>query len=496
MPSYHDNEIQHIIRSLGSEKAKAQAERIANELNTSEEKKYFIRNIREIDDPTTFFEILSRTGAIISFVCDGIVVSPGKTSEIKLHPKAYNTIGKCTGKITEIERNRIPIELLAVYKKYIKKMKTEEQKKNFNNELKNILNQPSENHVEAVIHLLHGEQYSGFGLNNITRTEIETIMKEGLKEVLSKSIQISNLPNDIKETFNHFSELKTQKLRKLLANEDHKKLKELQRKCEVHRKEYFFKINVAHARDISYIKESNRLEIELCGGKNLEEWECEKKRLDSQFVMREISGNIYNKQSQEVDEKIKQAKEFRKYKIVMDIQVLSGEGSDRNIRNMFEKVYPNTNRSDLNSIQQRINENSVFQEVKHCIAQYTKDISIFWGAQMERFTYAIHTEQIQNIFQSVFKAHIFDIMVNNRALFKNMNIEEYDRFSRVFREYKDLPTIEILKVVKQLASDTEFLPSSDILNSADIASMLVAIAVYMVSFLVSTSCLFSNIIWL
>ncbi|KAE9547847.1 hypothetical protein FO519_008941, partial [Halicephalobus sp. NKZ332] len=319
-------DINQIINSLTSDEARTQAKEMANEYKELDEKICFIKNIRQIKKRNTFFELIKKTRATVHFVDDGMVISSGKLSEIKLHPKAYNQIGDFTGKIKEIKKNKTAIELLAVYDKCRKKTK---DKKAFKDKLRQILDESSEKHLQAAFMLLNDEEYKNC---NFEKVDIENIVTEGLKNTLYKAIQVPKMPENIQSDFGKFCDLQVKEIKGQLTKED-PGLIELRNICEVHRKEYFFNSITEHATHILYMEESDKLERELGRGKNLEEWKSEKAKLDSKFKNDEVNEEVYNQMSREIEQKIKEAEEVRRFKLVMDKLVLSGEGSNERISN-------------------------------------------------------------------------------------------------------------------------------------------------------------------
>ncbi|KAE9547722.1 hypothetical protein FO519_009066, partial [Halicephalobus sp. NKZ332] len=240
--------------------------------------------------------------------------------------------------------------------------------------------------------------------------------------------------------------------------------------CEVHRKEYFFKSITDHATDTLYMEESDKLERELGGGKNLEEWKSEKAELDSEFKKRKITEETYSKKCEEIEQKIKEAEEVRRFKLIIDKMVLSGEGK---ISNRLKKIH--SDKDKIEKIEQQINGRMEFQQAKDATAQFARDINIFSSGQIERFTYAAYKKYVNNILQKVCENDNLSVSgIRNETIFKNMSIEDYDRLSRVLREYES-DGIDLLKGAIKLVKNPEFAPSEDVVTSYDIACLTEAI---------------------
>ncbi|KAE9546805.1 hypothetical protein FO519_009983, partial [Halicephalobus sp. NKZ332] len=193
-----------------------------------------------------FFELIKKTRATVQFTGDGMVVSPGKLSEIKLHPRAYNQIGDFTAKIEEIKKSLASIEIQAIAKEYFPS--TGLLGLNRCGKLNPIIGKSGEERVELLKGILQNDS------KNFDIDEIQKAIDTELREALSKAIPIAprmlpSAKNDLEE----FRGLKLQELTGTLSEEDKQRTTELEANCEKHKKEYFFKSSADYANEDSYI---------------------------------------------------------------------------------------------------------------------------------------------------------------------------------------------------------------------------------------------------
>ncbi|KAE9548231.1 hypothetical protein FO519_008556, partial [Halicephalobus sp. NKZ332] len=436
--------VKNIMDSLKSERAKNQAEEMASEYKTMDEKAYFIRNVRQVDDPTMFFEAISKSEATVRCTADGLVVSPECASEIKLHARAYNQIGDYTGKIEEIKKDQIR----AVSDKYSEQIPSDQQGE-FKKDLENIASKDIKERPEA-IKKLFTEKY---GIDNVNTNEVQNTMNVRVDKALSEKIKIpEEMSDDAKTDLDNLRKLKAQELKGVEMDENNRReIAELETKCEAHRKEHFFKTSAKHANDVPYMEESNRIERELGGGKNLEEWKAERANPNSVYSTEDIEGGI------------RKAQTARDCKLTMDRKIL-----------VEKESYPNIN-GELEKIKWTEDQIKAFKEIQDSAVEFARKIDTFTNAQNERLCYTVHTKHVTSILQNAYETNdLSSITINGKKPFEKMSIGGFDRLNRVLREYKEEGT-DLLKGAMKLATDPNFIPSSDVSTSSDFASLAEAI---------------------
>ena len=58
---------------------------VENQVKTSDEKAYMIRNLIQIENPTNFFELIKKTRTTVGFTADGLVIN----DKIDISPHQY-----------------------------------------------------------------------------------------------------------------------------------------------------------------------------------------------------------------------------------------------------------------------------------------------------------------------------------------------------------------------------------------------------------------------
>ncbi|KAE9548406.1 hypothetical protein FO519_008387 [Halicephalobus sp. NKZ332] len=465
----HVKVIDDIMNTLHSSEAKTKFEEILREQKTLDDIVYFIRNVRQIKNPTMFFEIIKKTEATVHFAADGLVVSPNSISEIKIHPKAYNQIGKYTGKIEEIRKDKAGTEIRAVIEKYFRGM--EWTKINDRDESRTIINQPLEQRAEFLKKVL-GQQGIDVSIN-----VVRNIMNNGLDEALSKAIpdipdskeamkklrkleekeKGKTLTNDkqqkvdklkskisFQEEVEEFRQLKAQELRGTLSEEKQARMVELEIKCEEHRKEYFFEASTIHAKDVLYMEKSSKIEKEL------------------------VERNFLEKEGYE---------RVREYRLVVDRMVLLGKWKDSDIKD--ELVKARWESDQIIEMKKEVNEiDPFFQNIKKSTAQFIKDIKTFTDDESEGFLYTIHIKYVDNVLYYVFKTNdLSEIFAGKTQTFPELKIRDYERLKKISHKY-GFKLVELLNIVKIIGNDTYFNLSADIKTWDDFASLIEIIALY------------------
>uniref|UniRef100_A0AC34F042 DUF4781 domain-containing protein n=1 Tax=Panagrolaimus sp. ES5 TaxID=591445 RepID=A0AC34F042_9BILA len=138
---------------------------------------------------------------------------------------------------------------------------------------------------------------------------------------------IKQIENDYKTT-PRFKELAQKYVNDTLTPQEKTEFKESMKEMPKHRKDHLFRETAKYRNIEAYRETMNQKEMELNGGKNLEQLKQDKINISQQLNSNQISKEEYNAKVLTVDENIKKAETFRKLRSSLDECIKDGKSFD------------------------------------------------------------------------------------------------------------------------------------------------------------------------
>lgn len=360
---------------------------------TSHEKVYMVKSLEKIENRTEFFELISKTGTIVSCTSNGLNVD----NNIHIAPEAYNQIGTAVikDKLVQIKKYNTTAWAKIIIKEFSKNLPSAKGSK-FNERLRPIMELPFDKRKQAIKEVLREINGDKSVKGDLFDKAWEKIKRDAENDV---DKQITKMIKNMKGDFENLSERKAFKIR----------IQELQ--VKLNDKTITMEEEQELQRRLQELENRNNFEVER------ERDFDELKRL----CKKKVSDEITYTEEENLATQIKKCARHRKehfFKSSADHRVGQPE---------------------------RTNDEA-----------FKADIKTFSNGQNERLCYHIDMEHVKSELTAVFHfKRIEDITVGGQNIFSKMKIKDYDRLHRVLNECGK-NSHDLLKAAVNIANDDDF----------------------------------------
>ncbi len=390
---------------------------------TSDEKAYLIRNVNKIENPTEFFELISKTSSTVICTADGLVVN----HNIELSPLAYNEIGKqmFNDRLNQISNADLANNVGVDFSEEIPVDKREK----FRTELDEIKKLPYAKRKAATQELINefsgGDDTKIKDLNQKFNEKWDKAQKE-LNGSLNKLITdfSQDVTDEAKEKdFHKLRELAIKRIEGTITLDERNEL-EKAAACSRHRKEYFF--------------ESSK---------------CDDLNTD---LANKIGANF-----------LKDIPEDEREKFLTKLDEIKNLPYDQRKVKTMKLI------NDFSGSDQTEKFNEQWNGAKQKLDNFKKGIDTFTNGRCERLCFRINVDEMkQKLLNITQQQELKSFTVKNNTIFSNMKTSDYDRLNRVYNE-SGKAADDLFKASLSLANDSDF--GGEVKTPNDIASIVEAI---------------------
>ncbi|KAE9548611.1 hypothetical protein FO519_008177 [Halicephalobus sp. NKZ332] len=172
-----------------------------------------------------------------------------------------------------------------------------------------------------------------------------------------------------------------------------------------------------------------------------------------------------------------QGNKFKQLAELTTKQVM-GENLSQDEKNKLDELKPSCEKHRKEYFFKTSADHASDQSTPENIGRFREKIDTFTNARNERLCYVIDMKDVDQRLKDTFGVQdLKDFKINGQPIFDKMNIGQYDRLNRVFKQYGN-DTNDLLQTARTLAEDDAFKNKFNISSPQDIACLTEAATVF------------------